>query len=127
MERITTDNLQNAIRYLNKTAGYHESGLAQDEDGRFRPVPGAYVLDAAYGGYRLNRYAISGGECHVTDRHTARATYDLILAYTEGLEVGLRKGSRDAVSAFARAEEARQGSTTPTIDQSILVDDIRLG
>lgn len=108
MERITIANLRNAVKYLNKTAGYHESGLAQDEDGKFRPAPGAYVLDVVYGGYRLNRYAMSGGECHVTGRHPARFIYGLIHAYIEGLEVGLRKGSSDAVSAFARAEEARQ-------------------
>lgn len=107
MERITIANLRNAVKYLNKTAGYHESGLAQDKDGKFRPVPGAYVLDVVYGGYRLNRYTIGGGERHVTDRLPARAIYGLIHAYIEGLEVGLRKGG-----------------TTPTIDQHILVEDI---
>lgn len=127
MQRHTIETLRNSIMNLNKAAGYPETGLKRDDEGRLRPVPGAYVLDGAYGGYRLNRYTIGGGETHVTDRHPAGIAYDLVLAYTEGLKAGIRKGSSDAVSVFARAEEARQGITTPTIDQHIPVGDIRLG
>lgn len=116
MQRHTIETLRNSIMSLNKAAGYPETGLKRDDEGRLRPVPGAYVLDGAYGGYRLNRYTIGGGEAHVTDRHTAGITYDLVLAYTEGLEVGLAMGGSN-----------QPRGTTPTIDQHIPVGDIRLG
>lgn len=85
-QRITITNLRNSVKWANRMAGYPDDGMFYDEaEGRYLCVPGAFALDAAYGGYRLVRYASEGGgEWVATGRDTARNTYNAIHSYMQG-------------------------------------------
>jgi hypothetical protein len=51
-----------------------------------RAIEGCYVLDCAYGGYRLAQIVSeTGGERNITPRYGAAVTADLIRAYMDGI------------------------------------------
>jgi len=85
--RITKKHLQHQIDNLNAMFGYSLQAYSKDADGKFKANPGTYVLDCAYGGYRLSQLCNeSGGERDITPRGTARETYDNIRAFIAGAD-----------------------------------------
>ena len=93
-DRITSTSLHAAIARLNDLFGYPRSAYAEtrDDKGGLVANAGTFTLDAAYGGYRLCQMCQGGGERDITGRSTARETYDLIRAYTDGAAAMTRKG-----------------------------------
>ena len=87
-DRITKARLYARISLLNNVFGYAESPYQDNRDssGRLTANAGTFVLDCAYGGYRLGQMCAGGGERDLTGRDTARATYDVINAYIDGAE-----------------------------------------
>lgn len=87
MERVTVTDLKKGIDRLNR-----ELGIASD-------APGAYVLDRAYGGYKVNRRSLGGGtgECEGLGeyRMTARECYLALLAANNVAwqQVGIKRGN----------------------------------
>ena len=85
-DRITPARLHAAIDRLNDLFGYARKPYAEtrDDKGGLVANAGTFILDCAYGGYRLCQMCEGGGERDITGRDTARATYDMIRAYTDG-------------------------------------------
>lgn len=86
--RITKTMLRNRIAILNDMFNQPNDPYAEerDERGRLTPNAGTYVLDCAYGGYRLGQMCKGGGVRDITPRGTARETYDAINAFIAGVE-----------------------------------------
>ena len=92
--RVTMDRLRHAVNILNDVFGYAREPYAEkrDDKGGLVANDGTFTLDCAYGGYRLCQMCKGGGERDITGRDTARVTYDLIRAYTDGATAMKRKG-----------------------------------
>jgi hypothetical protein len=87
IERITKNRLRGIVSRLNEQFGQPVDAWTRDESGNLRATPGVFVLDCAYGGYRLSRViSEGGGERDITPRGTARETYDNIRAFMAGVE-----------------------------------------
>lgn len=86
--RITKTMLRNRIAILNDMFNQPNDPYAEERDahGRLTANAGTYVLDCAYGGYRLGQMCKGGGERDITPRGTARETYDAINAFIAGVE-----------------------------------------
>lgn len=86
--RITKTMLRNRIAILNDMFNQPNNPYAEerDEHGHLTANAGTYVLDCAYGGYRLGQMRKGGGERDITPRGTARETYDAINAFIAGVE-----------------------------------------
>lgn len=90
--RTTIKTLRTLVATLNNITGNPTEAWARNADGVQRAVPGVYVLDCAYGGYRLCRIVSeSGGERDITPRYGATMTADLIRAYMCGFGDAERK------------------------------------
>jgi hypothetical protein len=78
--RITKNMVQKHIDILNTTLFGDADTSRKDTDGRWRSIPERYVLDAAYGGYKLSRYCNEGGgQYDITNyRMTARELYYVV-------------------------------------------------
>lgn len=86
MTRITKKDLYQQVELLNQTFGYRTEAWSKGLDGRYHANPNTFVLDCAYGGYRLSQMCNSGGgERDISPRGTARETYDWIRAFMEGV------------------------------------------
>jgi len=53
MNRTTVKTLRILVDNLNDYTGHPREAWTRDSDGNNRSVEGCYVLDCAYGGYRL--------------------------------------------------------------------------
>ena len=86
--RITKTTLHNRIEILNDMFDRPHDAYSgeRDEHGRLIANAGTYVLDCAYGGYRLGQMCKRGGQRDITPRGTARETYDAINAFIAGVE-----------------------------------------
>jgi hypothetical protein len=92
MNRTTVKTLRILVDRLNDMAGMPREAWVRDSDGNFRQMEGVYVLDCAYGGYRLSQIVgKTGGERDITGRYGAAITADLIRAYMAGLQAGQRQ------------------------------------
>lgn len=87
MERITTANLENLVRYLNKITGNKEVAHEKGEDGKYHYNIGSYILNGAYGGYQLSQIVNeNGGERSIIGGYLPkRELYDRIHAYKDGI------------------------------------------
>ena len=84
--RVTVKTLQTLVATLNTVVGNPVDPYRRDADDRLVAIPGVYVLDCAYGGYRLAQMVSeTGGERNITPRYGAAITADLIRAYMQGL------------------------------------------
>lgn len=89
MQRTTIKTLRWLVDILNDQCGMPRSPWVRDEAGNNRSIEGCYVLDCAYGGYRLAQIVgTTGGERNITPRYGAAVAADLILAYMDGLRDG---------------------------------------
>ena len=87
-DRITKKQLSQIVDALNVTLGQPTEAWSRQADGTLKSAPGVYVIDAAYGGYRLGRIVnTSGGQSDVSDRGTARELYTYVLAMLAGINV----------------------------------------
>jgi hypothetical protein len=92
MNRTTVETLRILVDQLNDMAGMPRDAWVRDEHGINLSVEGVYVLDSAYGGYRLSQIVgRSGGERDITGRYGAAITAGLIRAYMAGIEAGQRQ------------------------------------
>jgi len=92
MNRTTVKTLRILVDNLNYQAGMPLTPWVKAEDGSLRSVEGVYVLDCAYGGYRLAQIVGgSGGERDITGRYGAAITADLIRAYMAGMQAGMTR------------------------------------
>lgn len=88
-QRTTIKTLRTLVANLNTFCGMPEDAWRKVEGGRIEAVEGCYVLDCAYGGYRLEQLVSkSGGERNITPRYGAAITADLIRAYMDGMRKG---------------------------------------
>jgi hypothetical protein len=90
MRRVTMKTLQHRVDMLNRMV--HLSDKIWHNG---KMVPDMFVLDAAYGGYRLCQIVNhEGGERDITGRAGARETYDLINAFIAGFDFALGRYSK---------------------------------
>ncbi len=88
-QRTTSSTLRRLVGDLNELCGMPREAYQRGEDGRLYSIEGVYVLDCAYGGYRLAQIVgKTGGERNITPRYGASITADLIRAYRDGLHDG---------------------------------------
>lgn len=88
-QRTTVKTLRILVDTLNDITGAPRSAWWRDSNGNNRSIEGCYVLDCAYGGYRLAQIVGStGGERSITPRYGAAITADLIRAYMDGIREG---------------------------------------
>ena len=92
-DRITIKHLNAAVDRLNDMFGNPRQPYAEERDsaGGLVAVDGVFVLNCAYGGYRLGRMCAGGGERDLTGRNSARVAYDLIRAFTDGAAAMAKK------------------------------------
>ena len=85
--RTTVKTLRTLVGRLNEISGNPTTAWVAREDGKgCRAVVGCYVLDCAYGGYRLCQIVgENGGERDITPRYGASVQADLIRAYMAGV------------------------------------------
>lgn len=84
--RITKKTLYAQIDYLNQMLGYRTEAYTRGLDGKLYANAGTYVLDCAYGGYRLGQMCKGGGQRDITARGTASETYYAIRAFMAGVD-----------------------------------------
>jgi len=85
MARYTKKHLKVRIDRLNDLFGQSREAWTEQPDGTFKSNAGTFVLDCAYGGYRLSRICNDGGgERDLTPRGTARETYDCCAGFEAG-------------------------------------------
>lgn len=85
--RITKKTLHARIDMLNDMFNQPRDAWTLDKNGKPASNSNVFVLDCAYGGYRLSRICnTGGGERDITPRGTARETYDAINAFMAGVE-----------------------------------------
>ena len=97
--RITKTMCQTQVDMLNTTlhgdAKTHRTQYSANtvDDGRWRSIPERYVIDHAYGGYKLCRYCNeSGGVYDVTNyRMTARELYYVLTGSNTVLRLDAHK------------------------------------
>ncbi len=81
-QRTTIKTLRILVDNLNDYTGH-------PREGTITSVEGYYVLDYAYGGFRLSQIiSATGGERNITPRYGAAVTGDLIRAYMDGIRRG---------------------------------------
>ena len=90
--RITKAMCQRQVEMLNTTLHGDEATHTQ-VDGRWRSIPERYVIDHAYGGYKLCRYCNEGGgEYEITHyRMTARELYYVLTGINTVLRLDAHK------------------------------------
>ena len=80
---IKLSDIQNQLNILNTNLGTPLKPVIRHESGT-RYNPGAYCLDAAYGGYRLNRVCDNGsGMTDISDRMTKRELHSHLRTINE--------------------------------------------
>jgi len=85
--RVTIKTLRELVDALNEQTGNPAKVWSTDENGNNKAHISAYVLDAAYGGYRLCQIvSAGGGERDLTPRGTARECADQIRAFMAGIQ-----------------------------------------
>lgn len=88
MERITKKTLRRSVDMLNREMGFRTEAWLTPVGERPRAIVGIFVLDCAYGGYRLARIATEGGgQSDISPRGTARETHDYIMAVIKGIRL----------------------------------------
>jgi hypothetical protein len=84
--RTTVKTLRILVANLNTYCGLPVEAWRREGD-RYVAIPGCFVLDCAYGGYRLSQMLTeNGGERDITPRYPAGVAAELIRAYMRGLQ-----------------------------------------
>lgn len=93
-QRITKAMLQKRLDILNDVFGYDREPYHHDAQGNIKGNHGTFIIDSAYGGYRLSQMSCPDGgtgERDLSPRGTARETYDIINAWIDAGEQMKRK------------------------------------
>ena len=86
--RVTGKMLEAKVKSLNEWLGYTD-GVWISQNNRQVAVVGSYVIDQAYGGFKLcQMVSEGGGERDITMRNSAAITMELISAYWQGMMEG---------------------------------------
>ena len=90
MERITKDDLERRVAYLNRITGSPAESYTRDDDGKYRANIGNYHLCGDYGGWQLHRMQTDGGG--ITDvlgggYQSKRELYNRLNAFIQGIEL----------------------------------------
>jgi len=85
--RITVKQAQAQVDFLNSFL-HNSTETSERIDGYWRAIPGRYVIDSAYGGYKLSRYCNNGGgQSDISYyRMTARELYYVVSSMVTMLE-----------------------------------------
>lgn len=113
MQRTTVNTLRALVNSLNDYVGMPRNPW-QTVNGANRSIEGCYVLDSAYGGYRLAQIVgDSGGERDITGRYGAAITADLIRAYIAGIREGraLTTTENAGENPFTRTADGKRKAT----------------
>lgn len=87
--RITAKHLLSKVAALNDLLGFTREPYSRDADGKLGASVGTFVLDQAYGGYRLCQIVSDGGaQRELTGRGTARETSEAISGVITGVRLG---------------------------------------
>ena len=93
-KRITKAMMQRRLDILNDVFGYDREPYNRDEKVNIKGNYGTFIIDSAYGGYRLSQMSCPDGgtgERDLSPRGTARETYDIINAWIDAGEQMKRK------------------------------------
>jgi len=86
--RVTKKTLRLAVARLNNEMGLPTSAWLTPIGSGLTANVGVFVLDSAYGGYRLGRIVTEGGgQSDISPRGTARETLNYIQAMIKGIEL----------------------------------------
>lgn len=106
MERITKKTLRLTVALLNREMGLPTSAWLTPTGSGCRANVGVFVLDCAYGGYRLGRIVTEGGgQSDISPRGTARETHDYIMAMIKGIRL-----ARNEDHEYFRMIEREEGA-----------------
>ena len=97
-QRITKAMLKNRLNILNDVFGYDREPYFRDSQGNVKGNHETFIIDSAYGGYRLSQMACPNGgtgERDLSPRGTARETYDIINAWIDAGEQMKRKAESE--------------------------------
>ena len=107
-QRTTVKTLRLLVDWLNDMVEMPREAWRKEADSTLpaghgmRAIPGVYILDCAYGGYRLAQIVgETGGERDITGRYGATITADLIRAYMAGIRAGWRHPERTTTDQAA--------------------------
>lgn len=94
MERITIKHLHVDAALLNHATGANLQPWEQDAQGQWRANVGTFIIDRAYGGFRLERIATEGGGVYdVSPRGSAREVHNFIRAMLAGLDLAQERAA----------------------------------
>ena len=85
--RITVKQAQAQVDFLNSIL-HNSTETSERIDGKWKAIPGRYVIDSAYGGHKLSRYCNEGGgQSDISYyRMTARELYYVVNSMVMMLE-----------------------------------------
>ena len=89
MTRTTQKDLEGLVNRLNRITGNNEQPYGKDANGRFKANIGSYLLDGAYGGWKLAQSDNEGGGQRnpiYMGYVSKRECYNMIHAYIQGIE-----------------------------------------
>ena len=86
--KITITDLNRAIDRLNRRTGNPLEPYTRTGENTVKSNAGCFVLDGAYGGYKLSQIVDGGGQRDVlrVGYKSKRDTYNLIHAFVDGIE-----------------------------------------
>lgn len=89
MNRITNDDIDRRIEYLNDITDNYQAPY-ELVDGKLKHMVGCYYRSGAYGGVRLEQICVGGGARDISPHGygTKRQLYDFLNAYIKGIELG---------------------------------------
>jgi len=94
--RITKKQMEFALELLNNVMGYASEPYAKERDSSGRLVSQqCFVLDGAYGGWRVCLQCPEGGQRDITPRGSKRETYDHIQSLIKGAELMALKMNKE--------------------------------
>jgi hypothetical protein len=86
--KITIKDLNRAIDRLNRRTGNPLDPYTRTGENTVKSNAGCFVLDGAYGGYKLSQIVEGGGQRDVlrVGYKSKRDTYNLIHAFVDGID-----------------------------------------
>jgi hypothetical protein len=89
MSRITIKNLEGMVKAVNRVMGTPETAYTRLSDGKLSANVGHYLLDGAYGGWKLSQISNSnGGQRDISSGGyvSKKELYYQIYSYLQGAE-----------------------------------------
>ena len=97
-QRITIKDIENQLERLNEMTGHAAEPYSKGADGKFKPNPGNYHLDQAYGGCKIVQMSCTDGCTGVSNvTHgfdTKRDCYEKLCAFIAGVRTEQERTSK---------------------------------